>query len=211
MLVKEIMVKKVLTVKKKENVLNAFSKMMKNGVRHLPVMDKGKMIGMITDRDIRHSVFPWKGETFDKDLFLETHKTLVDEIMTHDVMSVSPDTTIEEAAHILQMHKIGSLPVLKNEKLKGIITKSDIIDIFIAMMEYLQQSSRIDVVLDDDPDEFETVEKIIKKNGGKIISVGKSPSRGKHKHVNFFRIKRCNTDSIVTEIKRSGYRVESVL
>jgi acetoin utilization protein AcuB len=211
MLVKEIMAQNVYTVKSTDNAFHAFSEMMQHGVRHLPVMQRSKMVGIISDRDIRQSIFPWKEKVGEKAFFAKVSEFKISSVMKTEVISVLPETTIEEAAHLIQIHQIGCLPVCKKGKILGIITKSDIIDIFIAMMEHLQKSSRIDVVIDDNPESFEKVESLIKKNGGDIISVGKAPSRGKHKHINFFRIKKCETLPIAEAIKKAGFKVISVM
>lgn len=214
MLVKEIMVKKVKTVKEKDKVIKAFSIMMKLGIRHLPVQSEDKkLVGIISDRDIRQSMFPWQGVKFEKDLFLHTKETLlVEEIMTKNPVVVNPGTCVEEAAHLLNAYKVGGLPVVNDKKiLVGIMTKSDVIEIFITMMEFLQKSSRIDIAIKDDQKKIKEVEKIISNKGGEIISIGKYPVKRKNNHIYYFRLKQCDIGKISEVIAGNGFEVVSTV
>ena len=102
--------------------------MAKHRVNQLPVLDNDNLVGIVTDRDIRDayptSMMINRTEAIDR--FAE--KITVEEVMTHDVFIVRPETPLATAVGLLRRHRIGSLPVLKNQKLVGIITRSDILD-----------------------------------------------------------------------------------
>jgi acetoin utilization protein AcuB len=88
--------------------------MQAEGFEHLPVVETKRVLGVITDRDVRqHAAHP--------------DETLVETAMTADPMTVSPDTAIEEAASIMLVHRIGCLPVVDNGSLVGIITATDLL------------------------------------------------------------------------------------
>jgi acetoin utilization protein AcuB len=78
---------------------------------------------------------------------------------------------------------------------------------FIELMGVLKSSSRIDIVLGQDPEAFEGVSRIISSNGGKIISVGMLPQSDRKKNIYFFRLKKRRIGKIVDALEKAGYRV----
>lgn len=107
--------------------------------RQLPVLDDGKLVGIITDRDVRlvmNSPLVLHGRWQDEEI-LET--MTADNCMTPDPMTVSPDTPAYQAANLLSIYKFGALPVVDNEILVGIITVTDFLNYFA-----MQQPDTID-------------------------------------------------------------------
>ena len=118
----------VLAVETFDSIAIARRLMAKHRVNQLPVMDNDHLVGIVTDRDIRDA-YPTSlmiDRTKAIDRFADT--ITVEEVMTHDVFVVRPDTPLTAAVGLLRRHRIGSLPVLKNKTLVGIITRSDILD-----------------------------------------------------------------------------------
>lgn len=102
------------------------------GCRQFPVMDNDKLVGVITDRDIRlviNSPMMAEGHAQNEEL-LDTLK--VDSCMTANPMSVTPETPGYRAAKMLSLYKFGALPVIDDDRLVGIITVSDFLDYFSA-------------------------------------------------------------------------------
>lgn len=96
-------------------------------IRHLPVMERTRLIGIVTDRDVRDAM-PSQAASLESDNRLDLlDKVTVRDIMTTRVVGVSPDVSIAKAAGLMCRNKIGSLPVLDEETLVGIITESDIL------------------------------------------------------------------------------------
>jgi acetoin utilization protein AcuB len=126
------MTETVLAVETFDSIAVARQLMAKHRINQLPVMDDGRLIGIVTDRDIRDayptSMMIDRAEEIDR--FAE--KITVEEVMTHDVFVVRPETPLATAVNLLRRHRIGSLPVLKNGKLAGIITRSDILDFVLS-------------------------------------------------------------------------------
>lgn len=135
MLVKRYMRAKLVTVGPEERANAALCMMKKRGIRHLIVTDNGKLLGIVTDRDFR-LVRPSPATSLS---IYEVHylleKLTVKEIMTKKVITVTPQTPIAEAARLLINRKIGALPVLKDERLVGIITETDMIRALIDLEE----------------------------------------------------------------------------
>lgn len=211
MVVGERMHSKVITVKEDDSLQRAFSLMKKGSIRHLPVVRGKELVGMITDRDLRQAMLPVEDSEKGKETYRLPKTARVEEHMTRQVITVTPFTDIEEAARLIYVHKIGGLPVVEEGRLVGIITETDILEIFIEMMGILTASSRVDVVLRDDPAAFEEACRLIKAHGGRIISVGMSGHEDKHKRVYYFRLELCEVQPIVRALTQAGYHVVSAL
>jgi acetoin utilization protein AcuB len=123
----EKMTREVITISPKEGVMVAKHILDEKRIRHLPVVSDGKLVGIITDRDIRRNLpSPVPGlEIHEMSYLLD--KLQVQMVMTREVISVTPQTSIEAAANLLVAHKIGGLPVLDGERLVGIITEIDLL------------------------------------------------------------------------------------
>lgn len=118
----------VLAVETYDSIAVARQLMAKHRVNQLPVLDNEHLVGLVTDRDIRDA-YPTSmmiDQAKAIDSFAE--KVTVEEVMTHDVLIVRPETPLATAVGLLRKHRIGSLPVVQDKKLVGIITRSDILD-----------------------------------------------------------------------------------
>jgi acetoin utilization protein AcuB len=115
------MTKHPVTVSPNETLAQAQKKLRGGGFRQLPVIDDRRLIGIITDRDIRrhgrHSI-----------------AARVQSVMTNEVITALPNMPIEEAARLLLHHKVGALPVLERNELVGIISTSDILQAFVDLV-----------------------------------------------------------------------------
>ena len=207
MIVDEIMTRKVITIKSGDTLYNAQALMVKNSIRHLPVVQKNQLEGIITESDIR-GAFVQNNQGSSKVMVLDPKKMKVVDYMTRDPRIVQPDTNVEDAALLIYQNKIGSLPVVQGDKLVGIISILDMLGLFIDLMGIIHSSSRVDVIMGKDPKNFEAVSKIIHDHGLNIISVGMSSyAKNKKKQVYFFRLDLCETASLVKKLEKAGFKV----
>jgi acetoin utilization protein AcuB len=169
----------------------------------------GCLIGIVTDRDLRQVLIPWKSSQKDKEFYYLASEVPVRDVMTDNVLTISPHTDVADAARIIYKHKIGGLPVIdEDRKVVGIITEMDLLAMFIEIMGIIGASSRIDVILGEDPKAFEQVSKILRDNGGEIISVGMSGAEeDRTEKVYFFRLEPCDTTLILGALKEAGFSV----
>ncbi len=126
------MTKSVMTIKPKDTLRHARERLAKYRINQLPVVSNDKLIGIVTDRDVREA-YPSSLRLFhgkDIDEFGDSHT--VEEIMTYNVVAISPQTSLREAAQRLRRQRFGALPVVENGKLVGIITRSDLLDAMLA-------------------------------------------------------------------------------
>ena len=211
MIVDEIMTRKVITVKPGDTLHKAQSLMVKNSIRHLPVLQKNKLEGIITESDIR-GAFVNNTTISSRVPVLDPKQMLVKGFMTCNPQTVEPDANIEDAALLIYKNKIASRPVVHNDKLGGISSILDMLGLFIDLMGIIHSSSRVDVIMDKDPKNFEAVSKIIHDQGLNIISVGMSSyAKNKKKQVYFFRLDLCETATLVKQIEKAGFKVLSAI
>jgi acetoin utilization protein AcuB len=194
------MARKLITINPQAKIIDALNLLHQNSIRHLPVVDGDVFAGFITEAEIRQVLLLPGGNDI-----------TVSEVMNKNPVTIGPEENMEEAAKLIYHYKTGGLPVIENGKLVGLITVGDILAGFIEIMGVLQASSRIDVILGDNPEAFEKVSRIIKQKGGEIISVGMGDTPDKKKKFYFFRLKKCSVDPIAQSLTGSGYEVVSVI
>jgi len=211
LLVENRMSKSPITIKRDDSFQMALNLLRQGGVRHLPVLEGRKLVGILTDRDLRQaSPSPATSLSIYEIKYL-LNKIAVEDLMVKEVITVPPTATIESAAKLLYEHKIGALPVV-NEKgeLLGIITETDILETFVEATGLGEPSSRMEVEMDDKPGALAKVAQLIKKHDINIISVMTIPSTTKGKRVVVFRLATTDPSPIRNEIEGAGYVVLSV-
>ena len=130
--VAEWMTESVLAVETYDSIGVARELMAKHRVNQLPVLDHDVVVGIVTDRDLRDA-YPTSMAIADtKKIDEVAARYTVEEVMTHNVFTVEPETPLETAVTLLRRHRIGSLPVIKNKSLVGIITRSDVLDFILS-------------------------------------------------------------------------------
>ena len=198
MKVHEWMTRNPVTVSKDEDVRGCMDLMTEHSIRHLPVVEDQKLVGFVTESDLREvsSTSSTKGAS-------------IEDFMVRGPITVTPDTDIEDAAKLIYYHKIGGLPVVDEEEFVGIITVVDLLGVFIELMGVMKSSSRIDVVLGEEPEAFERVSALIRGEGGEIISVGMSGDHSKTERIHFFRLEKCDVEHISNMLQDAGYEVVS--
>jgi acetoin utilization protein AcuB len=126
------MTKSLITIKPKDTLRHARERLAKYRINQMPVVVGDKLVGIVTDRDVRDA-YPSSLRLFhgkDIDEFGDSHT--VEEIMTYNVVTVTPQTSLRETAQRLRQQRFGALPVVDNGKLVGIITRSDVLDAMLA-------------------------------------------------------------------------------
>jgi len=195
MLVGQIMSTRIITISPDKRVGQALKLMQKYQIRHVPVMEKNRMVGWITSRDLREVLLA---------SMLEEIK--VGDVMVQAPISVTPNTDVEEAARLIHEHKIGGMPVVEGDRLMGVITMQDLISAFIAMLGLLKSSSRLDVLLDSRPEALEAATSLIKEAGGQVINVALGPIQ-EDRRPYYFRLEKTDLAPIVNNLKQQGYTV----
>jgi acetoin utilization protein AcuB len=122
------MTESVLAVETFDSINVARQLMAKHRINQLPVLENEQLVGIVTDRDIRDA-YPTSmliGHAEEIDKFADRYT--VEEVMSHNVLTVRPEMPLATAVSLLRRHRIGALPVVRSKQLVGIITRSDILD-----------------------------------------------------------------------------------
>jgi len=143
MFVRQFMTAQVITVRPDDTIADTMTVMRERKINRLPVVDHGKVVGLVTDGDLRE-ISPSPATTLSIfELNYLVAKTAIREVAVKKVITCTADTRIEEAALLMREHKIGGLPVVEGEKLVGIITETDIFDAFIDIMGFRSPGERV--------------------------------------------------------------------
>lgn len=127
MQVKDWMTRSPLTVEAKDSLMHARVLMKRHAIRHLPVVAAGRVVGVLSDRDLRDYTPSFCTSLDVYEMHYMISKLTVDDAMTPHPVTVGPDSVIASAGELMLNKKIGCLPVLKDGELVGILTESDLI------------------------------------------------------------------------------------
>ncbi len=151
MLVREWMTPDPQTVNASTPVMEAMQRLREGGFRRLPVVQNGKLIGIVTDRDLKEAT-PSKATTLSiYELNYLLSKLVVKDVMRSPVITVRVDDPIEQAALLMEEHRISGLPVLENGNLVGILTITDLMRALVSFLALREGGKRVTVELPDEP------------------------------------------------------------
>ncbi len=172
MLVKNWMSKEVITVDIDDSMQNAIRLMKKHNVRLLPVMKKGKLVGIVSDRDLKRASAS-DATTLDiHELLYLLSNIKLKSIMTKKPVTVPDDYTVEETAEVLLTNKISGAPVLDQVgKVVGVITQSDLFRVLISLTGISSKGIQFAFRLEDRPGSIKEVADVIREFGGRMVSI----------------------------------------
>ncbi len=198
MLVRTKMTSNPVTVTPQDPVAHAQERMRTGGFRRLPVVQDGTLIGIITDRDIRL----YEG--------LEEH-TKVGAVMTAPPLTVSPQTTVEDATQLMLRRKVGGLPVLDGQKLVGIITTSDILQAFLEGTGATHEESvRIDFVQREEGKDLAETCRLVETHGGDVLGMGTYLDPWSGQPLCYLRLRASDPNTVADALRAHNYVVLSI-
>lgn len=209
MYVGEYMNTNVITVRNDTPLFEAEKVMRDHRIRHLPVLDKGgKLVGMLTRGKIREAK-PSQATS----LSIWEHNYLLAKMMVKDVMekniiTVTPETTVEEATALGEKSHIGALPVVKDKQMVGIVTATDLYKITVRALGFGQPGARLRIFECGKTGSMAEVTDIINRSGAKMLSLFRVVPPGTGREDCMIHIDREDADGIVNELKSKGYQVE---
>jgi len=206
-LVKDIMQRDVVTVNPDTRLSQILRLLQPRGFRHVPVIEKEALVGIISDRDVKQCLASLAGAgTMGTELERTRERLAASEIMGRTVTTIAPMDTVEEAARLMATQKISALPVTENDRLVGIVTETDVLELFVRAMGVLEPSSRLDVILPGPEVELGEVVRAVEGAGVRIVSVMtlRGPDSGREIVV---RVATMNPGPAVAALEARGYRV----
>lgn len=160
MLVRSRMTREVIATSPDTTLARALELTRAHAIRHLPVVEGGRLVGIVSNRDLRLAHPPiYRADAAAMQEALHSHR--LSEFMIRDVITVAPDATIEEAARLLCNHPIGCLPVIEDDALVGIITESDLLRAMAEMIGASSPAARVEVRLPNRPGELARVVRLV--------------------------------------------------
>ncbi len=172
MLVSNWMSKNLITVDVDDSMQAAMKLMKENGIRMLPVLKKDKLVGVVTDRDLKRASAS-DATTLDiHELLYLISKIKVQSVMTKNPITVPRNYTVEETAEVLLKHKISGAPVVdQNGKVVGVITQTDLFRVLISLTGVGKGGIQFAFQLEDRPGSIKEVADIIRFYGGRMVSI----------------------------------------
>jgi acetoin utilization protein AcuB len=209
MLVHERMSKNPITINKDIPINQALKLMRDEKVRRLPVLnDKGKLVGIVSERDLLYASPSPVTSLSIHELHYLISKITVGKIMTKDVITVSEYTPLEEAARIMADNKIGGLPVVRDGKLVGIITESDLFRIFTEILGARDMGVRLSMLVPEQPGILADITRAIADMGGNIISLGTFLGEDPTNRLITVKVADVPQDKLVAEMKTLALEIE---
>lgn len=203
MLVRERMTPNPVTITPDTSLTDAMGVMREKKIRRLPVLDgRGNLVGIVSDGDLLYaspspvtSLSVWEIHGL-------LNRLTMDKVMTREVITVAEDTPLEEAARIMADKRIGGLPVMKGDKLVGIITETDIFKAFLAQLGARRPGIRISVAISDAKGTVAKLSQAIFGIGGDIVGLGladPTPTSGGQWEITF-KVQDVTRDKLVAAI-----------
>jgi acetoin utilization protein AcuB len=183
------------------------------GIRHLPVVDKSsRLLGIVTDRDIREAAPSDATLLSVQELHYLLGKLKVSSFMTpkEKLITITPDTIIEEAVQLMHDNKIGCLPVVEGDKLYGIFTETDALAHLVDVFGFKEKGTRLTIALEDKPGTMLEVLEVMKRHNVNIISVVTPSFMVEGKRIAAMRIRTEDYKKIVEELEKKGFEVLSI-
>ena len=172
MLVKDWMSKDPVTINDDTSMMKAIHLMKQNRFRRLPVLHEGRLVGIVSDRDLKEAS-PSKATTLDvHELYYLLAELQVKDIMTRDPVTVATDDTVEHAAQLMLENTISGLPVVDDQgTVVGILTQSDVFRAFMAITGILQGGVQFALRLEDRPGLIKEVVDLLRARGARFVSL----------------------------------------
>jgi acetoin utilization protein AcuB len=206
MLVKDWMNKNVITLDVTDTMQHAINIVMENKISLMPVMEDGKLVGIVTDRDLKRAS-PSDAARLDmQQILYHVARLEVGAIMSRYPITVPLDHTIEEAAEILVENKISGCPVVdENGEIKGIITKNDLFKALISLSGLSKKGVLFGFLIEDRAGSIKEITDIIRKYDARLCSIlgsyERAPEGHRYVYIRAFDIARDKMDRLEEELK----------
>jgi len=206
MLVKNWMSKDVVTVNVDDSMQHAIDMMKEHSIRMLPVLMEGKLVGVLTDRDLKRAS-PSDATTLDvHELLYLISKIKIQDIMKKKPVTVPDNFTVEETADTLLKNKISGVPVVGEKgQLVGVITQHDLFRALIALTGFGQRGVQFAFRLVDRPGSIKEITDVIRAYGGRLASIMSSlehaPEGYRNVYVRSYGIDRQKLEQLKTELR----------
>ncbi len=200
------MTRNVITINQADPASLAFELLLTNDIRHLPVLSRGRLVGVITDRDLHEALIPSDPSNTHRSMYHTVKNIKAKNIMTPNPITIEANAPIDRAAQIFLDRKIDCLPVKDAKgRLAGILTSTDILKAFLELRELLGAVQRVDIVMETS--EYEGVLHFLRNQKVSVVSVGITSNNDLKRTVFSFRVKDTNLQKLRSALRKKGYSV----
>lgn len=207
MLVRNWMSRDIATIDEDDSMQDAMKLMKQKNIRMLPVLKGGKLVGVLTDRDLKRASAS-DATTLDvHELLYLISKIKVKSIMSRNPITVPPELTIEETAEVLMNNKISGAPVVDDAgRIVGVITQTDIFRVLISLTGVGKRGIQIAFQIADRPGSIKELADIIRKYGGRMVSILSTyehvPEGERKVYIRMHGIERSRLEEMKAELRR---------
>ena len=189
MLVGERMSSPPIVIPPDMSVSEALTLFKKERIRRAPIVKNDKLVGIVSEKDL-FNASPSPATTLSVwEMSYLLSKLTVAEVMTKNVITVTKDTPIEEAARIMADNKIGGLPVVEGSRVIGIITETNLFKMFLELMGAREKGIRVTALIKDQPGMLAKITQAIAASGGNFIAFGQFVGEDANTRVLTFKVK----------------------
>ncbi|HEU4962961.1 MAG TPA: CBS and ACT domain-containing protein [Bacilli bacterium] len=203
MLVEQIMFQDVITVSPDTTLQEALEIARRHRIRHIPVVQDGALIGLLSDRDLRDC----SPSTLEAPADNPMATTPVRQVMICEVHTAHPLDFVEDAAALIYRHRIGCLPVVSQGRLVGIVTERDVLHTLVEMMGVNAPTTRVEVEVPDKPGMLADIADLLRARRVNTSAVMVFPSSKDGYKTLVFRIRTMDPRRFIQDIQGLGYRV----
>jgi|tagenome__1003787_1003787.scaffolds.fasta_scaffold20843260_2 acetoin utilization protein AcuB len=201
--VRDSMTREVVTLGPEASAAEAWAVCQENNIRHVPVVEEGRLIGLVSDRDLRDV----RGGDRESDT---PRWVRLGDMMTRNIVTIHPLDTIEHAAREIYDRKIGCLPVVADEDLVGIITSSDMMRTLVELVGAHGRGSWVEVEVPNEPGTLADVTDVIRDRKVNIAGIFLGPADRETNRLIVLRLETTNPEGTVRGLEEAGYRVTTV-
>ncbi len=205
MLVNDWMNTPVITIDATDSLARAADLMLKNKISVLPVTSESKLVGIITDRDLKRAAPSHISMPDIKDIIFHMARLKVDSVMSRDPVTVPPDYTLEETGEVLLQKSISGCPVVTYDgELIGMITKNDLFRALISVTGFPKRGVLLGFLLEDRPGSIKEVTDVLRKYNARLLSVmatyARAPEGFRYVYIRAYRVDRATLPDLKTEL-----------
>lgn len=205
MLVKELMSLDPIVIKPEASLYDALQIMREHQVRRLPVLNRdGKLIGIVLEKDLLYASPSPATSLSVYELNYLMSKITIESLMTSDVITVSEDCPLEEAARIMADNQIGGLPVMRDGQLLGMITESDLFKVFLDLLGARDWGLRVTIMVEEGRGVLARITEAISSNDGDIVSLSTFEGDGPDRRGLTFKVQGLGSEQMVGIVQDLG-------
>lgn len=212
MFVKLWMRNEVITILPDATIAEACSLMEEHRIRRIPVINQeNQLLGIISKEDLKKALPSAVDASQDETTRALANQIKIETFMTQTPVTVSPIDTLEKVATIMRQHKIGGIPVVENELLVGIITESDIFDVFVEVLGGSNKDTRIEFSIPHDTTSIYKVFDVLAEHDTQLHNIAICNNHSVKTKTVTLRFTSQNTQELIDDLWKAGCKISSII